>query len=154
MRAARPSSTAGSSFLCHTAFLTCDHKQRVRTSTSTPPLVHTNIIRHLLPLLSPRHTLFVPVSAHHTVSFNQYPTCLSAFHFASPPIQGVILPGDKQRVEFIFKSEETGIKTELWQLNTHPVLLRGASMQVTLRGVALYQDKTKDQRLFIEVVYN
>lgn len=66
----------------------------------------------------------------------------------------MILPGDTQQMEFIFKSEEPGIKTELWQLNTHPVLLRGASMQVTLRGVALYQDKTADQRLFIEVVYN
>lgn len=66
----------------------------------------------------------------------------------------MILPGDTQRLEFIFKSEEPGIETELWQLNTHPVLLEGASMQVTLRGVALYQDKTADQRLFIEVVYN
>nr|XP_046262833.1 MYCBP-associated protein isoform X2 [Scatophagus argus] len=70
------------------------------------------------------------------------------FYFNSS--SGVILPGHTQQMEFIFKSEEPGIKTELWQLNTHPVLLQGASMQVTLRGVALYQDKTADQRLFIE----
>lgn len=104
--------------------------------------------------LTLRPTLFVPVSAHHAVSFNQHSTRLPVFNFCFPSHPGVIRPGDTQRVEFIFKSEVTGIKTELWRLNTHPVLLRGASMQVTLRGVALYQDKTADQRLFIEVVYN
>ncbi|KAM7418873.1 hypothetical protein PAMA_016141 [Pampus argenteus] len=71
-------------------------------------------------------------------------------HFYFDTSYGVILPGDTKRVEFIFKSEAPGIKTELWQLNTHPVLLQGASMQVTLRGLSLYQDKTADQRLFIE----
>ncbi|KAI3352910.1 hypothetical protein L3Q82_019481, partial [Scortum barcoo] len=71
-------------------------------------------------------------------------------HFYFDSSSGVILPGETQRVEFVFKSEAPGIKTELWQLNTHPMLLQGASMQVTLRGVALYQDKTADQRLFIE----
>ncbi|AWP06034.1 putative MYCBP-associated protein [Scophthalmus maximus] len=73
-------------------------------------------------------------------------------HFYFNSSSGVILPGDTQRVEFIFKSERPGNETEVWQLNTHPVLLQGASMQVTLRGVALYQDITADQRLFIEVV--
>lgn len=63
---------------------------------------------------------------------------------------GVILPGATQSLKFIFKSERPGIQTELWQLNTHPALLQGASIQVTLRGVALYQDKTKDDRLYIE----
>ncbi|XP_027139333.1 MYCBP-associated protein [Larimichthys crocea] len=72
-------------------------------------------------------------------------------HFYFNSSSGVILPGDTQQVEFIFKSEKPGIKTELWQLNTHPVLLQGASMQITLRGVALYQDKTADERLFIEM---
>lgn len=66
----------------------------------------------------------------------------------------MIHPGEWQYVEIVFKSDEAGIRTETWQLNTHPVLLQGASMQVTLKGVALYQDKTADQRLFIEVVYN
>ncbi|KAL6110389.1 mycbpap [Pungitius sinensis] len=70
------------------------------------------------------------------------------FYFNSSP--GVIRPRDTQRVDFIFKSEGPGIKTELWQLHTHPVLLQGASMQVRLRGVAQYQDRTADQRLFIE----
>uniref|UniRef100_A0A3B4TFH6 Mycbp associated protein n=1 Tax=Seriola dumerili TaxID=41447 RepID=A0A3B4TFH6_SERDU len=70
------------------------------------------------------------------------------FYFNSS--SGVILPGETQLLEFIFKSEKPGIKTELWQLNTHPMLLQGASMQVTLKGVALYQDKTADQRLFVE----
>ncbi|XP_056265563.1 MYCBP-associated protein [Pseudoliparis swirei] len=71
-------------------------------------------------------------------------------HFYFNSSSGVIRPGDAQRVEFIFKSEESGIQSEVWQLNTHPVLLRGASMQLALRGVALYQDNTADQRLFIE----
>ncbi|XP_042254696.1 MYCBP-associated protein isoform X2 [Thunnus maccoyii] len=71
-------------------------------------------------------------------------------HFYFDSSSGVILPGDTKRVEFIFKSEGPGIKTELWQFNTHPMLLQGASMQVTLRGLSLYQDKTADQRLFIE----
>uniref|UniRef100_W5K4Y5 Mycbp associated protein n=1 Tax=Astyanax mexicanus TaxID=7994 RepID=W5K4Y5_ASTMX len=44
--------------------------------------------------------------------------------------------------------------TEVWQLHTHPVLLGGASLQVTLRGVALYQDKTAEKRAAIELHYH
>ncbi|XP_029949269.1 MYCBP-associated protein-like [Salarias fasciatus] len=72
----------------------------------------------------------------------------SPFYFDSSP--GVISPGDTHLLEIIFTSEEAGIKAECWQLNTHPLLLQGASIQVTLRGVALPRDQTKDQRLFIE----
>ncbi|XP_064856733.1 MYCBP-associated protein [Oncorhynchus nerka] len=71
-------------------------------------------------------------------------------HFYFNTSTDVILPGDSKRVEFIFKSEVPGIRTEVWRLNTHPVLLGGASIQVTLRGVALYQDKTADQRHALE----
>ncbi|XP_030596136.1 MYCBP-associated protein isoform X2 [Archocentrus centrarchus] len=71
-------------------------------------------------------------------------------HFYFDSSSGVILPGDTQRVEFIFKSDEPGIKTEIWQFISHPVLLQGASIQVTLKGVSLYRDKTADERLFIE----
>ncbi|XP_070834212.1 MYCBP-associated protein [Chaetodon trifascialis] len=88
--------------------------------------------------------LLTPQSFPHLRSQTKSPV----FYFNSS--SGVILPGDTQRMEFVFKSKEPGIKTELWQLNTHPMLMQGASMQVTLRGVALYQDKTADQRLFIE----
>ncbi|XP_061088596.1 MYCBP-associated protein [Conger conger] len=59
---------------------------------------------------------------------------------------GVILPGEAQRVVFIFKSATAGIVSEVWSLNTHPAVLGGASLQVTLRGVALYRDRTADQR--------
>ncbi|XP_034751546.1 MYCBP-associated protein [Etheostoma cragini] len=83
-------------------------------------------------------------------SFPKLRSQTKKLHFYFNSSSGVICPGDTQQVEFIFKSEEPGINTERWQLNTHPVLLQGASMQVTLRGVALYQDKTADQRLFIE----
>ncbi|XP_071783868.2 MYCBP-associated protein [Centroberyx gerrardi] len=71
-------------------------------------------------------------------------------HFYFNSSTGVILPGDTQQVEFVFKSEVPGIRSEVWQLNTHPVLLGGASMQVTLRGVALYQDKTADHKLYVQ----
>nr|XP_029137069.1 MYCBP-associated protein [Labrus bergylta] len=71
-------------------------------------------------------------------------------HFYFNSSSAVICPGGTQRVEFVSKLMEPGIKSELWQINTHPVLLGGASMQVTLRGVALYQDTTADQRRFIE----
>ncbi|KAM8878325.1 MYCBP-associated protein isoform 1-T4 [Spinachia spinachia] len=70
------------------------------------------------------------------------------FYFNSSP--GVIRPRDTQRIDCMFKSEGPGIKKELWQLHTHPVLLQGACMQVTLRGVAQYWDRTADQRLFLE----
>ncbi|XP_031600246.1 MYCBP-associated protein [Oreochromis aureus] len=71
-------------------------------------------------------------------------------HFYFNASSGVILPGETQRVEFLFKSEKPVIKTEIWQLSTHPVLLQGASMQVVLRGISLYQDRSADERLFIE----
>ncbi|XP_049325692.1 MYCBP-associated protein [Astyanax mexicanus] len=62
----------------------------------------------------------------------------------------VILPGDVERILVTFKSACPGIMSEVWQLHTHPVLLGGASLQVTLRGVALYQDKTAEKRAAIE----
>ncbi|KAJ3613960.1 hypothetical protein NHX12_017538, partial [Muraenolepis orangiensis] len=57
---------------------------------------------------------------------------------------------ETQMVEFLFKSDTPGITCELWQLNTQPVLLGGAAMQVTLRGVALDQDTNADHRLVLE----
>uniref|UniRef100_A0A6Q2Y3F9 Mycbp associated protein n=1 Tax=Esox lucius TaxID=8010 RepID=A0A6Q2Y3F9_ESOLU len=71
-------------------------------------------------------------------------------HFYFDTSTGVILPGSSRHVEFIFKSDVPGIRSEVWRLNTHPVLLGGASMQVTLRGVATYLDKTADQRHALE----
>lgn len=62
----------------------------------------------------------------------------------------VILPAEIQHLEFMFKAEHPGVKTEVWQLNTHPLLLQGASIKVTLKGTSLYQDTSADQRLFIE----
>ncbi|XP_061587922.1 MYCBP-associated protein [Cololabis saira] len=72
----------------------------------------------------------------------------TAFYFNTSP--GVILPRETQQIEFIFKSYNQGVRTELWQLNTHPLLMQGASMQLGLMGVSLCQDKTADQRLFLE----
>ncbi|XP_056442584.1 MYCBP-associated protein [Gadus chalcogrammus] len=71
-------------------------------------------------------------------------------HFYFNSSMGVILPCETQQVDFIFKSDTPGIKCELWQVNTHPVLLGGAAMQLTLRGVALDRDTNADHRLGLE----
>ena len=64
---------------------------------------------------------------------------------------GVILPGDKMKFPFVFKSEIAGVFTEQWQLETSPVVCGGAALMVTLRGVALQEDKYKPHRSKIEV---
>ncbi|KAM9856946.1 MYCBP-associated protein [Aulostomus maculatus] len=83
-------------------------------------------------------------------SFSSLRSQAKSQHFYFNSSSGVILPGDIQQVEFMFKSESAGIKTELWQLNTHPLLLQGGSLQVTLRGVSVYQDRTATQRRVLE----
>ena len=64
----------------------------------------------------------------------------------------MILPGQARKVEFSFRSYTPGIQTELWRLNTHPLLLQGANIQVTLRGVALDQDRNAEFVQYIEVL--
>ncbi|XP_041076057.1 MYCBP-associated protein-like [Polyodon spathula] len=82
----------------------------------------------------------------HPLSFKeiQRERHLQRFYFNTSG--GVILPGDMQRFLFTFKSGIAGIFSESWELCTHPVLLGGASMEVTLRGVALYEDKLVEVR--------
>lgn len=63
----------------------------------------------------------------------------------------MVLPGDTERILFTFKAVCPGIRTEVWKLNTHPVLMGGATLQVTLKGVALHLDKTAKQRVALEV---
>ncbi|KAG1955827.1 MYCBP-associated protein [Pimephales promelas] len=71
-------------------------------------------------------------------------------HFYFNSTTAVILPGSTKRISFIFKSVCAGIMTEVWRLNTHPVLMGGASVLVTLRGVALDQDKNAQQRAALQ----
>lgn len=132
-----------------TAYLACYHKQRAPASISTARLVLLQTHSH-----SCRRAAFPSRNVCHpiTVPFKQ--CSVLPFYFASSLIQGVILPGDTQRIDVIFKSKKPGIKTEQWQLNTHPVLMQGASMQVTLRGLAVFEDQTAHQRLFIEVSHH
>ncbi|NP_001089836.1 uncharacterized protein LOC734902 [Xenopus laevis] len=59
---------------------------------------------------------------------------------------GVILPGETQLFPFHFKSPTAGIFGENWEFCTHPVLLAGALLQVSLWGIALYEDKTAPHR--------
>ncbi|XP_057700389.1 MYCBP-associated protein isoform X2 [Corythoichthys intestinalis] len=71
-------------------------------------------------------------------------------HFYFNTSSGTIYPGETQQINFIFKSDKPGIITEQWQLNTHPLLLQGASIQITLKGLSHLQDTTARQREFIK----
>ncbi|XP_016304284.1 MYCBP-associated protein [Sinocyclocheilus anshuiensis] len=71
-------------------------------------------------------------------------------HFYFNSTTAVILPGCTKHISFIFKSASAGIMTEAWRLHTHPVLMGGASLRVTLRGVALEQDNSAQQRAALE----
>uniref|UniRef100_A0A8D2PS62 MYCBP associated protein n=1 Tax=Zosterops lateralis melanops TaxID=1220523 RepID=A0A8D2PS62_ZOSLA len=73
---------------------------------------------------------------------------MPCFYFDTRP--GVILPGETRRFSFIFKSERAGIFSEPWEFRTHPLLLGGALIQVTLWGVAVYEDKLADFREKLE----
>ena len=64
---------------------------------------------------------------------------------------GVILPGETRKFSFIFKSMNAGIFSESWEFGTHPILLGGALLQVTLWGIAIYEDISSDMRRELEV---
>lgn len=66
---------------------------------------------------------------------------------------GVILPGDTLNFPFVFKSDKAGVFNEQWQFQTHPVIAGGAALVVTLRGVAIKEDKQRKQRELIEVTF-
>ncbi|NXP73838.1 MYBPP protein, partial [Ramphastos sulfuratus] len=70
------------------------------------------------------------------------------FYFDTRP--GVILPGETRKFSFLFKSERAGIFSELWGFRTHPLLLGGALLQVTLWGIAVCEDKLADLREKLE----
>jgi hypothetical protein len=61
------------------------------------------------------------------------------------------MPGDLLKLHICFKSEKGGIFTEKWEFVTEPKLLSGASLVLTLRGVAIQEDKHKKTRALIEV---
>ncbi|XP_074016192.1 MYCBP-associated protein [Numenius arquata] len=63
---------------------------------------------------------------------------------------GVMLPGETRKFSFIFKSESTGIFSESWEFRTHPLLLGGALLQVTLWGIAVSEDIFADLREKLE----
>ncbi|XP_038613204.1 MYCBP-associated protein [Tachyglossus aculeatus] len=63
---------------------------------------------------------------------------------------GVILPGETKDFLFLFKSPNAGIFQESWEFRTHPTLLGGAVLQVTLWGIALYQDLMFEAREMLE----
>nr|KAG5685963.1 hypothetical protein BaRGS_021386 [Batillaria attramentaria] len=64
--------------------------------------------------------------------------------------KGVVLPGETLRFPFVFKSECAGVFTEQWLLETRPVLCGGAALVLTLRGLALQEDKFEKKREELE----
>ncbi|XP_042720937.1 MYCBP-associated protein [Lagopus leucura] len=70
--------------------------------------------------------------------------CVRRFYFDARP--GVILPGETRKFFFLFKSERAGVFSESWEFRTHPLLLGGALLQVTLWGIAVCEDKLADLR--------
>ncbi|XP_054249752.1 MYCBP-associated protein [Indicator indicator] len=73
---------------------------------------------------------------------------MQRFYFDTRP--GVILPGETRKFSYLFKSERAGIFSESWGFRTHPVLLGGALLQVTLWGIAVCEDKLADLREKLE----
>ncbi|NXI92447.1 MYBPP protein, partial [Psophia crepitans] len=73
---------------------------------------------------------------------------MPCFYFDTRP--GVILPGETRKFSFLFKSESAGIFSESWEFRTHPLLLGGALLQVTLWGISVYEDKLADLREKLE----
>eukprot|EP00076_Gallus_gallus_P027619 XP_015150978.1 radical S-adenosyl methionine domain-containing protein 1, mitochondrial isoform X5 [Gallus gallus] len=73
---------------------------------------------------------------------------MRCFYFDARP--GVILPGETRTFFFLFKSERAGIFSECWEFRTHPLLLGGALLQVTLWGIAVSEDKLADLREKLE----
>ncbi|NWI19818.1 MYBPP protein, partial [Crypturellus soui] len=70
------------------------------------------------------------------------------FYFNTRP--DVILPGEIRKFSVLFKSEKAGIFSESWEFRTHPLLLGGALLQVSLWGIAVYEDKSADLREKLE----
>ena len=70
---------------------------------------------------------------------------------ASSVTVGVILPGDVLKFPFVFKSPNAGVFSEQWYFQTKPTLNTGSPLAVTLRGVALQEDKYAKQRTALEV---
>ncbi|NWJ11341.1 MYBPP protein, partial [Crypturellus undulatus] len=70
------------------------------------------------------------------------------FYFNTRP--DVILPGETRKFSVLFKSEKAGIFSESWEFRTHPLLLGGALLQVSLWGIAVYEDKLADLREKLE----
>ncbi|XP_052051990.1 MYCBP-associated protein [Apodemus sylvaticus] len=64
--------------------------------------------------------------------------------------EGVILPGETKHFTFFFKSLSAGIFRESWEFGTHPTLLGGAVLQVTLHAISLTQDIFMDERKLLE----
>ena len=66
-------------------------------------------------------------------------------------LTGVILPGETMKFPFVFKSPNAGVFTEQWKFETRPNLCGGAALIVTLRGIALQEDKFQREREELEV---
>ena len=63
------------------------------------------------------------------------------------------MPGNLLKLHIVFKSIKGGIFSEKWEFVTQPRLLNSASLVLTLRGVAIQEDRYKKTRASIEVLF-
>ncbi|XP_062448087.1 MYCBP-associated protein [Rhea pennata] len=82
------------------------------------------------------------------IPFRETKKGIQYFYFNTRP--GIILPGETRKFSVFFKSEKAGIFSESWEFRTHPLLLGGALLQVSLWGIAVYEDKLADLREKLE----
>jgi len=73
---------------------------------------------------------------------------LQRFYFDSS--DGRIMPGQTIELPILFKSVNSGLFNEVWQLETHPVLLGGSNIELVLRGMASKQDDFVEDRKKLE----
>ena len=64
---------------------------------------------------------------------------------------GVLLPGERKKLEFLFKSDVDGVFTEYWSFQTGPVLCAGRPIHVKLTGITFSEDKHASERNAITV---
>ena len=76
---------------------------------------------------------------------------MHVIHLLNAWFKGVLLPGKKLAFPFVFKSPNAGIFSEMWLIQTGPVLCRGRPILFTLKGVAFQDDLNKEKREELEV---
>lgn len=70
--------------------------------------------------------------------------------FLCPKMAGSVVPGGTVDFIFSFQADAPGVYREYWSLSTSPVANEGASIRISLRGVATIPDETGPRRQRLE----